>query len=144
MSSREEAQKVIEQRKAAALVEPNNGKAFGPDNPDNIARRDDRPAFERWPRKVRIWEGVIPVNADGRLSIGFRTSEKCGVEEKDGKKCQLLLMVARTVNYKMDWDDNHAGGSLIYLFDDVRYYVFCYKHGPFPGGPESWPPVERE
>lgn len=136
----EEAQRIIEQRKAIAVAAGSmeKNRPFGPDNPDNIAKVDSRPPWERGLRKVRIWDKDIPMN-DGRLMSAWRTSEKCSVEE-NGKKCQQLLVVTRTVNYKPEWDDSHVGMTLKYTFDDVRYYVSCPKasHGPSPPGPETW------
>ncbi len=139
----EEATRIIEERKAAALSAGaiSQGKPFGPDNPDNVAKRDDRPPWDRGLRKVRIWDKEIP-NTDGRLLSAFRTSEKCGVEDKAGK-CQMLLIVTRAVNFKPEWDEYHIGMTLKYDFGDVRYYVSCLKHGPSPPGPEYWTATDK-
>ena len=143
--NREEAQKVIEARKAAATLEV-AGKPFGPDNPDNVAKIDPRPPWERSLRKVRMWEKDIPMN-DGKLMTAFRTSEKCGVvDPKTSKPCQQLLIATRVVNYHPLWDENGVGMTLEFDFNDVRYYVFCPRagHGPSPAGPASWPSEDKK
>ncbi len=135
----EEASRIIEARRVIAEFTDaqHTPKVL---EPDNVAKRDTRKPWERSLRKVRIWDKDIPISEKGLLTA-FRTSEKCGVEE-DGVKCPLLLLATRVVNFKPDWDDNHAGMQLKHDFSDVRFYVFCSnpRHGPSPMiGPDHWP-----
>jgi hypothetical protein len=84
-----------------------------------------------WPRKVVIYKGNIPPGNP----TNFTTTERCGVETKSGK-CQNFLEAIRAVNYKEEWDKSRQ--TLNYDFRDLRYYLFCYVHGPYPAGQDHW------
>jgi hypothetical protein len=128
---------VREALKQGVAVRTANDTLIGNPNVEG-PKADNRKPWERWPRKVKLYDKDAP-SYDGRLQLTFLTGETCGIEDvKTKDKCKLKLVATRAVNSKFEWDDNHTGGQLKYDFADYRYYLFCYRHGPFSAGPPSW------
>ena len=139
MSEKQPVVDVQDQIKKGVAFRIAPDQVVGNPDPNEVAKRDTRPPWERWQRKVTIYTKEPP-SYDGRLQTSFKTTEKCAVPDERDKsgKCQNFLIATRAVNFHPLWDETHTGMQLEYDFKDFRYYLFCYKHGPFPAGPDHW------
>jgi len=113
-----------------------------PSKSKQVSKEQDKPAYKRPQRNVEQYAGEPPSGSEqDKTPIQFRIrGRKCGIHDEliPGKTCKLNLLVQRVKNQKFERDEHGQGGQIIYDEKDIRQYIYCTTHGPFPIGDPSW------
>ena len=133
---------------------PTDFRDFSSGGPNVIegGKIDPRKPYEKWPRKVKQFNGSVPVGVNQNPLIKFKTTEPCDIRDAKGRACGENLIAERVVNFHFvkaklgsnpvqdpkAYTKEGGGGQLEYDFSDFRYYMYCPIHGPIPSGPARW------
>ena len=102
----------------------------------------DKESYKRPQREVEQYEGEPPSGSEqDKTPIQFRIrGRKCGIHDDliPDQICKLQLLVQRVKNQKFERDEHGQGGQIMYDSKDIRQYIYCTTHGPFPIGEPSW------